>query len=285
VENNFFFRSANSSDSAQISNLVNTAQFFHRHLDWHTPEQWIGHPPFWVIEKKNLIVAALACPPDSTGVCWIRLFISTFEQQPEVTWRELFPKVLGELGQMKVNTLAAIAIQDWFEQILKKNDFDHIQDVVVLRNERTRKDDFKCLEFAIRSATKEDILEITLIDHAAFSPLWQIPEDAIRIALEHPYLATIAERMGRIVGYQISTYSGGNVHLARLAVLPELQNMHIGRGLVSNLLDNCITNHIEQLTVNTQSDNIASLALYKKMGFIPTGDRFPVFSYRGFISK
>jgi ribosomal protein S18 acetylase RimI-like enzyme len=285
VENNILFRSAILSDSAQISNLVNTAHFVHRHLDWHSPEQWIGHPPYWVIEKNNHIVAGLACPPDPTGVSWIRLFISSLEQPPDVTWRELFRKVLGELKPMKVDTLVAIAIQDWFEQILEKNGFDHIQDVVVLRHYGLRIFRFTSMEFTIRIASKQDIPAIVFVDHAAFSPLWQMPEDAIAIALEQPYLATIAEHQGQIMGYQISTYSGGNVHLARLAVLPELQNMCIGKGLVSNLLENCKTNHIEQITVNTQGDNIASLALYKKMGFLLTGDRFPVFSYRGLISK
>lgn len=283
--NNIRIRSAILNDSGQISNAVNTAHFIHRHLDWHSPVQWIGHPPFWVIEKNSLIIAALACPPDPTGVSWIRLFISTLEQHPEMIWRDLFPKVINELNQMNVNMLVAIAIQDWFEKVLKNNGFIHIQDVVVLRHDESLSGDSKCAEFSFRNITKRDIPAITTIDHAAFSPLWQMPENAITIALDQAYLATIAEYMGRIVGYQISTFSGGNVHLARLAVLPELQNMHIGKGLVTHLLENCKANHIGEVTVNTQGDNIASLTLYKKMGFFLTGDRFPVFSYRGFISE
>jgi ribosomal protein S18 acetylase RimI-like enzyme len=31
------------------------------------------------------------------------------------------------------------------------------------------------------------------------------------------------------------------------------------------------------LTVNTQSDNSASLALYRKIGFRETGERYPVY--------
>jgi ribosomal protein S18 acetylase RimI-like enzyme len=32
-----------------------------------------------------------------------------------------------------------------------------------------------------------------------------------------------------------------------------------------------------RLTVNTQSDNAASLALYRKTGFHETGERYPVY--------
>lgn len=283
MEDNILFRSATLSDSAQISSLVNIAHFVHRHLDWHSPEHWIGHPPFWVIEKKKQIVAALACPPDPTGVSWIRLFFSVLEQSPEPIWRELFQKVLIELQLLKVNMLVAIAIQDWFEQILNNNGFDHIQDVIVLRHYGTRNLRSGSKDLTIRNASKQDISAITFVDHCAFSPMWQMPEDAVMIALEKPYLAMVAEYQGKIVGYQISTISGENVHLARLAVLPELQNKSIGKALVSNLLENCESNHIEQITVNTQGDNLASLTLYKKMGFLLTGDRFPVFGFRGLI--
>jgi ribosomal protein S18 acetylase RimI-like enzyme len=37
--------------------------------------------------------------------------------------------------------------------------------------------------------------------------------------------------------------------------------------------------NIARLTVNTQSDNHASLALYEKMGFVITGEKFPVYSF------
>jgi RimJ/RimL family protein N-acetyltransferase len=36
---------------------------------------------------------------------------------------------------------------------------------------------------------------------------------------------------------------------------------------------------LNRLSVNTQSDNDASLALYQKMGFTRTGESFPVLVY------
>lgn len=164
--NNLLIRSAILNDSAQISNLVDTAHFIHRHLDWHSPVQWIGHPPFYVIERNRHIHAALACPPDPTGVSWIRLFVSSLEMHPEVTWHDLFPIVIDELKQMKVNMLVAIVIQDWFEKILQNHGFTHIQDVVVLRHDNSLIGDFKTWNSQLGTPPKgifqPSLLSITL---------------------------------------------------------------------------------------------------------------------------
>jgi ribosomal protein S18 acetylase RimI-like enzyme len=37
---------------------------------------------------------------------------------------------------------------------------------------------------------------------------------------------------------------------------------------------------VERFTVNTQSDNATSLALYKRIGFHETGERYPVYQRR-----
>jgi len=66
-------------------------------------------------------------------------------------------------------------------------------------------------------------------------------------------------------------------HLARLAVRPSLQSRGLGRALVADLVQQAERHGMYRLTVNTQSDNAASLALYKKTGFRETGERYPVY--------
>jgi len=51
--------------------------------------------------------------------------------------------------------------------------------------------------------------------------------------------------------------------------------------LVNELIQNLNANQIGNLSVNTQDDNFASLALYKKIGFTKTGESFPVLVYNG----
>jgi ribosomal-protein-alanine N-acetyltransferase len=90
------------------------------------------------------------------------------------------------------------------------------------------------------------------------------------------YLA-VAEIEGRIVGYQLSTPGAAGAHLARLAVLPGWQCRGLGTALVADMITHYTAAGARQLTVNTQDTNLASLALYQRLGFALTGARYPVY--------
>jgi ribosomal-protein-alanine N-acetyltransferase len=80
-----------------------------------------------------------------------------------------------------------------------------------------------------------------------------------------------------VIGYQLSTRNSLGVHLARLAVRPAVQGKGVGYALVADLIQQVRRRGISHLTVNTQSDNATSLALYQRMGFRETGERYPVY--------
>jgi ribosomal protein S18 acetylase RimI-like enzyme len=82
-----------------------------------------------------------------------------------------------------------------------------------------------------------------------------------------------------VIGYQLSTKNPLGAHLARLGVKPEAQGRGVGSMLVSHLIQALGANQLGRLSVNTQADNTASLSLYKKLGFVRTGEHFPVFVY------
>ena len=91
---------------------------------------------------------------------------------------------------------------------------------------------------------------------------------------------TVAERDGQIIGYSMSSSSGMYAHLARLAVHPEIQRQRLGFALVQDLLHYFINDlNYWGVTLNTQHNNASSLALYHKIGFRETGERFPVYIY------
>jgi ribosomal protein S18 acetylase RimI-like enzyme len=75
----------------------------------------------------------------------------------------------------------------------------------------------------------------------------------------------------------MSTQNSRGGHLARLAVQPEEQRHGIARVLVEDLLQAFIDKGINYLTVNTQGDNLASLALYRKFKFQETIERYHVY--------
>ena len=125
----------------------------------------------------------------------------------------------------------------------------------------------------------DDLPGVAELDAAAFMPLWQNPLDALEKALPQATSATVVEDAQGLVGYQISTANPFGAHLARLAVRSDAQRNGLGSLIVTDLIRRLKDKGIARLTVNTQSDNLASLALYKKMGFALTGEKFPVYCF------
>jgi ribosomal-protein-alanine N-acetyltransferase len=125
-----------------------------------------------------------------------------------------------------------------------------------------------------------DLFAVTKLDNDAFGNFWHNTFDSLQRAYAQAFCARVAENDSGLVGYQISTGNPFGAHLARLGVRPEAQGRGVGRALVDDLLLFLTANQIDKLSVNTQSDNTASLSLYQKIGFVRTGEYFPVLVHR-----
>jgi ribosomal protein S18 acetylase RimI-like enzyme len=129
----------------------------------------------------------------------------------------------------------------------------------------------------MRAMMPFDLPAVAEVDASAFELLWQNALPALERAYPQTVWATVAEMDDQVIGYQLSTRNPLGVHLARLAVRPASKGKGIGYALVANLIQQARQRGISHLTVNTQSDNTASLALYQRMGFRETGERFLVY--------
>ncbi|MFN8412227.1 MAG: GNAT family N-acetyltransferase [Anaerolineales bacterium] len=274
-------RRAVVEDHQQIANLMFYEANVHRHLDWRTPLDWLGSPNYWVLEDGGRIVAGLACPEDPPQVAWIRLFGYLTHLPAADAWLPLWEAVRATATRMGQTQIAAIVIKHWFQNLLLASGFKLAQNIVLLD---LRGENFKPFKIPqgvqIRTMTAEDIPTVERIDLEAFGGFWHNSHDALQRARSQAMNATVAEdSSGVIVGYQISTGSPFGAHLARLGVVKEAQGKGIGAALVSELVRELDPKHMARLSVNTQSDNMASLALYKKLGFIRTGEHYPVLVY------
>jgi ribosomal-protein-alanine N-acetyltransferase len=192
----------------------------------------------------------------------------------------LFSKALAQIDWSTHPIICAIALQDWFENLLIQKDFLHHQDIVVLVWNGILPEPRKVPQgLVIRPMRTEDIPAVAQLDQTAFENIWRHSLESLSLAFQQSGYSTVSEWNGKIVGYQISTTSTLHAHLARLAVHPDLQNHSIGFALVHDFLTYSRQNNIWQVTVNTQSDNNASLALYQKLGYERNGERYPVFIY------
>lgn len=272
-------RPAGPQDVRKLANLIHFEAYVHRHLDYRPPLDWIGEQPFILLEQDNNLLAALACLADPPEIAWIRLFAAANRSVIERAWQLCWSAAVQQLHQQpQVCWVAAIPIQPWFEVLLKQNHFEHTHDIVMLSWEETQLPPSPSnQDVIIRSITVDDLPAIQTIDQAAFPLLWQNSMKYIQLAYQQAAVATIAEMEGRPVGYQISTGTPMGGHLARLAVLPEMQAHGIGYALLYDLLAKFREANARAITVNTQRDNYVSLSLYRKVGFASTGEQYPIY--------
>ena len=277
----YHIRQAVVEDHYKIDQMVENAVFFYRHLDWISPLDWLGKQPFYVIEDdEEKILAALACPPEPKDLYWVRLFAVSSKIRPSKAWKILFHEMIRSPILLDGSSINILVINDTLKNILIDNDFSHYQNIKVLIKNDQEKINLPALkDLEIRKMRITDISSVFNIDHKAFKGIWQMSSEALKHALIKASYSTIALYKNSIVGYQMCTASDDNCHLARLAVKPDFQRLSIGTYLLYDIFAYWSSLGYKSITVNTQSNNLASLSLYHKVGFRPTGEEFPIYRY------
>ena len=283
-ESRHIIRPAVYADLAAIQAFLDSNLRIHRHLDWLSPAEWLGHQPYLILEKKGNIEALLICPAEARGVYWIRLFAVRSGRMMNGAFRQLFNFAREQFFQQEQPRpqVACIVNQTWLRGLVVRNGWRQIQQVVQLKWHPSLYIPSRALSLegvVIRPMTRSDIRQVTAIDQASFAPLWQHSEQTINRALDLSVYATVCELEHQPIGYQLSTGQASHAHIARLAVLPAFQRRHLGLALVEDALRHFNQAWIREITVNTQADNFRSLNLYHQLGFRQTNDRFPIFSY------
>jgi ribosomal protein S18 acetylase RimI-like enzyme len=279
--NKFILRQATASDLNTLSAFFKSRINIYHHLDWRSSLEWLGYQPYYVLMRRGDILAALASPVDPEGIAWIRVFACAMEVPPEKMLPILLERCVNDLNYEPLPQIAALGLQEWFKLSLEANNFIHRQSIVVLGwDYRQRPARTIPAGLQIRQMLAADLPSIAQVDRMAFKPLWQNSLDALILAFHKASIATVAVLDEKIIGYQISTSTPINTHLARLAVDPAFQRQNIGFELVRDMLTTSIKLNSWQISVNTQNDNGASLALYESLGFTKTGESFPVYIYQ-----
>lgn len=276
---NSLVRTADINDYQQLSNLIFFESHLHRHLDWRSPLEWLGAPFYWALEEGRQITAALACPIEVEGIAWLRLFVYAERWSPEDAWTLLWQTARQTIGELGGGTVAAIAMQPWFQKLLAGSNFENRQQIVMLEWQHRPWLSSQPDGVRVRRMTEADLPAVAQTDHASFDQLWHNSFETLQRAYSQALYATVAESKEEVIGYQLSTGHGQRAHLARLAVHPAMQGHGVGRGLLSDLFSFLKRNGISRLSVNTQSDNKVSLNLYKNMGFNRTGEEYPVYTF------
>lgn len=276
----FHVRAADVNDAGAISRFLNAQSYIYRHLDWRSPQDWLGFQPYLLLEDQSNLSAIMACPPEPPGVSWVRLFSANPHFNISKIWDVLLEKTITVLEHTGNTRLVALGLHKWIEDLLVQSAFTTRQSIVVLEWDENLPP-LRPLppNLVIRPMSLKDLPSVQRLDELAFNPIWQHSLNALVLALAQTSISTVVEVDHEVVAYQMSTSYATSGHLARLAVDPRVQRQSIGYCLVRQLLLELKQRGAWRVTVNTQNDNSASLSLYKKLGFELTGEEFKVYEY------
>ena len=218
--------------------------------------------------------------PDLPGVSWIRLFVVSSQISTVDTWQRLWTASLERLGGTSDLVIAILPLYKWLINLVKSSGFIYTQDVILLVHDLLGLPKPPSVyPGSIRLMNASDSPQVKSVDEAAFDRIWGNSKEMLEIALRQAEIATVVEIDTTIIGYQISTSTSMGGHLARLAVLPQFWGHGVGYGLVYDMLQRFLQKGSRRITVNTQGDNAASIALYKRAGFNSTRESYPVYCY------
>ncbi len=277
-------RIAEQSDRNEIAAFVDQAPAVHRHLDWRSVLDWLGNRNFLVLFEGSQISGLLVCTAEPGETHWVRVFASRDFSNLTQRWERLFSAFLDQSTSANERlVIAAVAYFDWMQDLLERCDWRIHQRVVQLKWKHLNLEKIEKkwpADLIIRPMSRADVSTVAGIDRECFSFIWTQSPDVVSRAFNQSAYSSVAVLKGEVVGFQISTSHKAIAHLARLAVLPKFQGQYIGQALVQNMLKRFSRPWIREISVNTQHDNDISLNLYKKMGFTPTGESYPIFVFR-----
>ena len=278
-------RAVEIKDYQTVSDFLMEAAYTHKHLDWRIPQDWVGRQPFFILEEDedHSVQAILACPTDPQDVAWVRVFAVSKTCMPSIAWELLFPPARAHLaGQFPLPTIVSLAFQPWYEHLLQNHGLCHHHDIIVLSWQLEMPPPRPLpAGMRIREMEAADLPRVHQIDTDAFELIWRHSLESLTQAYLQAGYATVLEAGdGQLIGYQISTDNPDylSAHLARLAVSPQLQHHGLGYALVRDMLA-YFNGERYTVTVNTQSTNHISQALYRRLGFEPIDEYFPVYAW------
>jgi len=108
------------------------------------------------------------------------------------------------------------------------------------------------------------------LDARSFVGTWPNDAEALRDIMDATpqHRSRAAYLDGRMVGFSISGRAGRVGYVQRLAVDPDVRRRGLGRALVADALAWMQRRQAADALVNTGSDNIPALELYRGLGFV-----------------
>lgn len=272
-------RAAVRADAAALQRLLRDAAFVHLHADWHMPGDWLGEPGFVVHMEPatERLDGCLVIAADPAPAAWVRVAAT----KPEDGFPLLLDMLDAALLQLppEVDEIAWFVTDEWPDAWLEGLGFNLINQVITFEKKDLRIAPYRApAGLQIRPVRMEDFPVLAAMEAEAFEPIWRHSAEGLVLAWRQSVLFDVALLDGELVGFQFSTRTYSGAHLARMTVRPDRQGQGIGAALLAEAIGQFEAKKLRIVSLNTQFDNHASQRLYRRFGFVESGQSFPVWA-------
>lgn len=290
---NFQLRIAQKSDAAAITRLLNSTQLTHYHVDWRVPVDWLGDAGFVVLSKeaavnvetqmsgllwpRDEILACLAVTSDPPPAAWVRLAAISTELNPHHVLKEMFAAIKAYLRETAVTEVGWLMLNSWPVEVMSELGFEEFTTIETYVKNNLDIPAFKPVpDLLIRPVIEDDFEGLAALETAVFEPLWRFSMETLRLARRDAVSFDVACLGEKLVGYQISSGGRFGAHLVRLTIAPDMQGRGVGTAIFAHAIEEYQRRGYQHITLNTQVNNDASHHLYKKFGFLMSGEQLPL---------
>lgn len=265
-----------------VLDLIRHTYLRHTHFDWYDADEWLDNigGVTRLAWRSGHLAGVMGASHPFNGAAWVRVACVSEGSPEDEVIGALWESVRAGLRTSGAASCWLLALDPWIEAYTNTMGMSPSEMLVSLRyGSSTALPAAPVVPgLSLEPGDLRDVAAMAAIDQRAFVPPFQMTYPDVRHAYRHSTTATVARLDDEMVGYQISTRHGSTGHLARLAVLPEMQGRGIGGALVREVLAAFRRRQVEVVTVNTQGSNLRSQTVYQAYGFQRSGYDMPMFS-------
>ena len=266
--------------SNQLKAFIYGPQLAFEHLDWLPSQSRLSEESTFCLLDADEIQAVLSVAPENRNFAWLRFFFAHRDGNHNANFEQLIDHAKIWLKDNQISKLYSLATSEWIERLLIKHGFQLNNQIVSLSSqELTVKARTLPENLQIRPMRLDDIPELESLDELCFRPPWQLNQSSLEKSYSKGANSSVVSQAGKLVGYQITDNVFDHLHLARIAVHPDMQGRGIARQLMAEMISFFKDYAIQTYSVNTQADNLASLRLYHSFGFKEEGRPTPVYLF------
>ena len=269
------------ADHSHYSEILDGLKTFyiHQHLDWENLSEQVESESVFLYYVNKELTGILSIAGFTPANQWVKVFAVRNDSQKRLIWNKLLPFALSH---GKTYPFYTITFWDWYRKLIRElSGFRLYEQIVALEREEPIQLQSVVLSEGtrIRSVTDNDVEHINDIDQLTFDPPWQLGKTNLTAAITQSKIKKVICNDVRILGYLLADYDNFSAHLSRIAIHPEWTGRGLASHLMKTMLNKLHKQRVYTASVNTQESNSASIRLYRKFGFQPTGDKIPVYQY------